>query len=142
MNPSLSTLGLELELVRALLCSFRGDGTVSFPKTGLQIGDPTAKSGPQMCFAWPTQCFLKIRKFYIIIYISGLAGKLGRSSDPESQHGDARLLLRSSRPLLPPAPRRRSLHPLSSSVFLPRGVGPEDWPMLGYTGPSHTLQNV
>ena len=59
-------------------------GTVSFPKTGLQIGNLRAKSGPQMCFVWPMQCFLKIRKFYIIIYISGFAGKPGRSSNPVS----------------------------------------------------------
>ena len=100
LNPGLSTLGPELELIRALVCSFHRDRTMSLPKTGLQIGNPRAKSGPQMCFVWPTQCFLKIRKFYIIIYISGFAGKLGRSSDPESQRGDARLLLRSRCPLL------------------------------------------
>ena len=53
-------------------------------KMTLDLTVAQAKSGPQMCFVWPMQCFLKIRKFYIIIYISGFAGEPGRSSNPVS----------------------------------------------------------
>lgn len=90
---------------------------MSFPKTGLQIGNLRVKSGPQLCFVWPTQCFLQMRKVYIIIYISGFAGKPGRSSNLESQRGAAELLPRSSCPLLSLCPSQG--HQLSHSIFSP-----------------------
>lgn len=121
MNPALSTLELKLKLRRALLPSSHEDGILSFPKLGLQIGNPRAKSGLQMCFVWPTQCFLKIRKFYIIIYISGFTGKPGRASNPESQCGNARLLLRNSCPLLSSCASQTLSAPTVQFRFSPPG---------------------
>lgn len=85
----------------------------------LQTSIPQAKSGPQMCFVWPTQSFLKIRKFYIIIYISGFSGEPGRSSNPESEHSDAGLLPRSSHSLFP----SQTLPALTAQFsVLPQGI--------------------
>lgn len=120
LNPGLSTVELELKLRRALLYFSREQETTSFPKTGLQIGNPRAQSGPQMCCVWPMQCFLKIRKFYIIISISGSAAKPGRFSNLEPQHGDARVVLRSSWPLLSLCPSQTlSASTVQFSVSLP-----------------------
>lgn len=99
--------------------SLHEDRDCAFPRTWLQVGNLRAKSGPQMCFVWPTQSFLKIRKFYIIIYISGFSGEPGRSSNPESEHSDAGLLPRSSHSLFP----SQTLPALTAQFsVLPQGI--------------------
>ena len=105
-------------------------GTVTFPKMWLQIGNLRAKSGPQMCFLWPIQCFLKIGKIYIIIYTSSSTGKPGRSGDP-------RLLAQGWEEAVPSfssGPSRLSLLSLSCSGFLPGGGSMRGRSILGYIG--------
>lgn len=76
MSPGGSPPELELELKRAvILFSWRQDCV--FPKDRVANEQPKGPNWPTDVFCLAHTVFLKIRKFYIIIYISGFAGKPG-----------------------------------------------------------------
>lgn len=123
----------ELGLRRVVILFWRQDCV--FPKDRVADWQAGSSIWPTDVFCLAHSVFLKIRKFYIIIYISGSAGKPGRSSNSERQRGDAGLL----RPLRLLGPSQ-----ISSPSAVQCSVSPSQcWhrarSILGYWGLSHVL---